>query len=239
MLVHFGWVGSPTPEYARQAVKAAAAVARQCEVVLHEGEAVVPSAWRRRMDEVSLRVHMRSDVQRHCILKKYGGLWLDLDVTLLADPSGWSCNWNKYTIVRMFEYSMMYGSDLIYVPVGWQGWHLVDEHIQRILWSSPSSYSLFALAGGMTKPLHAQHPELFSALNPGVMFPFDPRKITADAVVARGFQVPKPGLGDRVASALAAVGITKERVSKALGKPCGCAKRQAKLNDLGRRFGIG
>ena len=49
----------------------------------------------------------------------------------------------------------------------------------------------------------------------------------------------KPGLGDRVASALAAVGITKERVSKALGKPCGCAKRQAKLNDIGRRFGIG
>ena len=48
-----------------------------------------------------------------------------------------------------------------------------------------------------------------------------------------------PGLGDRVASALAAVGITKERVSKALGKPCGCAKRQAKLNELGRRFGIG
>jgi len=49
----------------------------------------------------------------------------------------------------------------------------------------------------------------------------------------------KPDLGDRVASALAAVGITKERVSKALGKPCGCAKRQAKLNELGRRFGIG
>ena len=49
----------------------------------------------------------------------------------------------------------------------------------------------------------------------------------------------KPGLGDRVASALAAVGITKERVSKALGKPCGCAKRQAKLNELVRRFGIG
>jgi len=49
----------------------------------------------------------------------------------------------------------------------------------------------------------------------------------------------KPGLGDRVASALAAVGITKERVSKALGKPCSCAKRQAKLNELGRKFGIG
>ena len=51
--------------------------------------------------------------------------------------------------------------------------------------------------------------------------------------------VQNPGLGDRVASALAAIGITKERVSKALGRPCGCAKRQAKLNDLGRKLGIG
>jgi hypothetical protein len=50
---------------------------------------------------------------------------------------------------------------------------------------------------------------------------------------------PKPGLGDMVAGALSAVGITKERVSKAIGKPCGCAKRQERLNELGRRLGIG
>jgi hypothetical protein len=49
----------------------------------------------------------------------------------------------------------------------------------------------------------------------------------------------KRGLGDMVADGLAAVGITKERVSKAIGRPCGCDKRQKRLNDLGRRFGIG
>lgn len=50
---------------------------------------------------------------------------------------------------------------------------------------------------------------------------------------------PKPGLGDMVAAGLSAIGITKERVSKALGGDCGCKKRQAKLNELGRKFGIG
>jgi hypothetical protein len=50
----------------------------------------------------------------------------------------------------------------------------------------------------------------------------------------------KPGLGDMVAAGLSAVGITPERVSAALGvKDCGCKKRQAKLNELGRRLGIG
>lgn len=49
----------------------------------------------------------------------------------------------------------------------------------------------------------------------------------------------RSGLGDIVATGLAAVGITKERVTKVLGKPCACAKRQQQLNDLGRRLGIG
>lgn len=53
------------------------------------------------------------------------------------------------------------------------------------------------------------------------------------------FPAPAPGLGDRVASALAAVGITEERVSKALGRPCGCGKRKKLLNECGRRLGIG
>lgn len=53
----------------------------------------------------------------------------------------------------------------------------------------------------------------------------------------------KPGLGDMVASGLAAVGITKERaqaVASAVGvKDCGCAGRQAALNRAGYRLGIG
>jgi len=43
------------------------------------------------------------------------------------------------------------------------------------------------------------------------------------------------GLGDRVADGLAAVGITKERVSKLFGRDCGCAKRQAALNAIGQK----
>jgi len=49
----------------------------------------------------------------------------------------------------------------------------------------------------------------------------------------------KRGLGDMVAAGLSAIGITKDRVSKALGRPCGCAERQARLNELGRKLGIG
>lgn len=48
------------------------------------------------------------------------------------------------------------------------------------------------------------------------------------------------GLGDMASAGLSAVGITPERVSKALGvKDCGCRQRAEALNRLGRRIGIG
>jgi len=49
----------------------------------------------------------------------------------------------------------------------------------------------------------------------------------------------KPGLGDMVKAGLSAVGITEERVSKAIGRPCGCSKRAEQLNAIGRKLGIG
>lgn len=65
--------------------------------------------------------------------------------------------------------------------------------------------------------------------------------------VAQCNDKPTPGLGDIVAACLSALGLTKERVSRWLGYDCGCAKRQARWNELGwhfvaivrRRIGIG
>lgn len=41
------------------------------------------------------------------------------------------------------------------------------------------------------------------------------------------------GLGDIIAKAAAIVGVTEERLSAFLGKPCGCGPRREKFNQLG------
>jgi len=67
----------------------------------------------------------------------------------------------------------------------------------------------------------------------------DGDQITVDETHA-AYPRATPGLGDMVAAGLSAVGITPERVSKALGvEDCGCKKRQETLNQFGRKFGIG
>ena len=43
-----------------------------------------------------------------------------------------------------------------------------------------------------------------------------------------------PGLGDAVEAALKLVGISKDRVERWVGGPCGCDERREKLNRLGR-----
>lgn len=48
----------------------------------------------------------------------------------------------------------------------------------------------------------------------------------------------RPGLGDRLAAGLDAIGITKDRVAAVLGN-CGCEERQKALNQLGYKLGIG
>jgi hypothetical protein len=57
--------------------------------------------------------------------------------------------------------------------------------------------------------------------------------------VIRNCDVSRHGLGDMVKAGLSAIGITEERVSAAIGRPCGCSQRAEALNDLGRKIGIG
>jgi hypothetical protein len=40
-------------------------------------------------------------------------------------------------------------------------------------------------------------------------------------------------LGDRIEKALALAGITEEKVTIWIGRPCGCKERKEKLNQLG------
>jgi len=63
------------------------------------------------------------------------------------------------------------------------------------------------------------------------------RKAAAGSGVLR--ECVRPGLGDRIASCLQAVGITKERVSAAIGRDCGCQHRQQLANRWGRLVGFG
>lgn len=93
-------------------------------------------------------------------------------------------------------------------------------------------------------PVNAAKPRLVEAIAAFVGVDV-PAPLTADELAAhpgREWQA-RPGLGDMVAAGLDAVGITKRRVQAVANrvgiKDCGCKQRQQRLNELGRKVGIG
>lgn len=65
---------------------------------------------------------------------------------------------------------------------------------------------------------------------------YSQRIASAAAQLPRAERAARMGLGDMVAAGLSAVGVTKERVSAAIGRPCRCGDRQAVLNELGAKY---
>lgn len=61
-------------------------------------------------------------------------------------------------------------------------------------------------------------------------------RLASRADVRRNCRPAAMGLGDYVAAGLSAVGITPERVSAALGRPCGCKQRQQAWNAAGAKY---
>lgn len=242
MLVHLGWVGGEPPPDFTAAVQRTRAASPESEVVSHVGEAEVPQAWRDAMDAMRMPQHMRSDIQRHCILKRYGGLWLDADVRVIVDPAKWASQFDRYTAVRLMPVNAgPIGTDIIYVPAGWGGWHLVDEYMDAFFTTPPKRINVLYFAGSMIDTLAKRSPEQFEILNMKPLFPFGAAAYTANALVARGFDPDaKPGLGDMIAAGLSSIGITKARaqaVANAVGiKDCGCGKRQKIANAIGAKY---
>ena len=60
--------------------------------------------------------------------------------------------------------------------------------------------------------------------------PDEVTRALVEAAAPPWVRIPNPKLGDAVAATLAAVGITKERVSRIVGGDCGCDGRQEALN---------
>ena len=220
----------------QQSVDALRSKCRADQFFLHQTPALLPKQWRSVYDEYCVLNQMKSDLIRLAALRQHGGIYFDLDVSLLASPQDIARRFSTGFSVACLDPAPFFGGDIILCDKAYAHWGKVDGYVSGFI-GKTGPKSFIAFTHYLFAFLNQQN--ALSVVCDKSAFPYRASDFCESSLVCRGFAVPKLGLGDRVASALAAVGITKERVSKALGKPCGCAKRQAKLNELGRKFGIG
>ena len=179
---------------------------------------------------------MASDLLRHSVLRRWPGLYLDLDARLRVPADDLVEHWHTYTALALAPLPVI-GTDVLYAPSSFGKWHRFDEYILQKHLGPKVSY--LAFAHDMLAAVYRADPTAIRVERDARQYPCHPRDVTVGSKVLR-CDAKAPGLGDHVASALSAVGITKERVSKALGRPCGCKQRQQKMNGWGRKWlGIG
>lgn len=196
-------------------------------------------AWKQSFDALHANPRMQSDLLRHSVLRKYGGLWLDLDVTLLVSPEQLASGWVQYTALRLIPASPIINTDIIFVPADWSGWPLIDEYVASV----DVTKRLGHLAFAHHMLLHAyRRGAPMTVFDNGSLYPCRASDVSPAAHALRCGQQLSPGLGDMVAAGLAAVGITKDRVQAVANKvgikDCGCKKRQAALNRAGQYLGL-
>lgn len=89
------------------------------------------------------------------------------------------------------------------------------------------------LLSGDGKCTEKQLGEMARVMRAALVQALQQNEALAQEVMSKG----SVGLGDVVHDLLGSVGITPERVSEWLGRPCKCPERQEKLNKLGRWVG--
>ena len=100
-----------------------------CEDVrLYTDDSELMPQWREAYDTCTSTIQSKSDLLRLSVLRKYGGLYIDFDVSIFAAPEVITEGWNSLSVCSIGEAFVMNG-DVIYCPLEWPHWELVDSYI--------------------------------------------------------------------------------------------------------------
>ena len=102
---------------------------QHCEDVrLYTDDSELMPQWREAYEKCTATVQSRSDLLRLSVLRKYGGLYIDFDVSIFAAPEVITQGWDNLSVCSIGEAFVMNG-DVIYCPLDYPHWALVDSLI--------------------------------------------------------------------------------------------------------------
>jgi len=231
MIVHLGWIG-PMTDRAKLAADRIARSLPNDVVRFHTSEDLILPAWRRPYERIRKNPHMASDFLRHSVLRRWPGLWLDLDVTLRVSPANLAAAWDKYTVLKISGTGWA-GTDVIYVPESWPNWGMVDDYIAGYDFSQPLGY--LAFAHDMITAMWQRNRSSVAVIDDASLYPCRKRDVTHRSQVLRcglsqtlgvGGTVAANGPGTALKKLLASIGITAS-------PQCRCNKRAALMDARG------
>jgi len=106
---------------------------QHCEDVrLYTDDSELMPQWREAYDTCTSTIQSKSDLLRLSVLRKYGGLYIDFDVSIFAAPEVITQGWDNLSVCSIGE-SFILGGDVIFCPLDWPHWSLVDSYIDSFV----------------------------------------------------------------------------------------------------------
>jgi len=124
------------------------------DVRLYTDDSELMPQWREPYDTCTATVQSKSDLLRLSVLRKYGGLYVDFDVSIFAAPEIITEGWDNLSVCSLGD-SFILGGDVIYCPLDWPHWSLVDSLIALSVIAKKRNHMQFG--NNLFLPLFFEH----------------------------------------------------------------------------------
>ena len=121
---------------------------------LYTDDSELMPQWREAYDKYTSTVQSKSDLLRLSVLRKYGGLYIDFDVSIFASPEIITEGWNNLSVCTIGGAFCLNG-DVIFCPIDWPHWALVDAYIEDTVKKKYNSITQFG--DTLFLPLYLPH----------------------------------------------------------------------------------
>jgi hypothetical protein len=124
------------------------------DVRLYTDDSELMPQWREAYDTCTSTIQSKSDLLRLSVLRKYGGLYVDFDVSIFASPEIITDGWDNLSVCSLGE-SFILGGDVIFSPLDWPHWSLVDSLIDASVTAKKRNHMQFG--NDLFLPLFFEH----------------------------------------------------------------------------------
>lgn len=125
--IHLVWLGEQHNESVINNIKD---IDSSCEIFLWLDDSILYPQWKDIYHKFAKTFQMKSDLLRLSALRKFGGLYIDFDCSIMTNVINIIKDWNTLTIPTLGNSNFFMG-DIIYCPIDWNYWYLIDLYLEN------------------------------------------------------------------------------------------------------------
>ena len=193
--------------------------------MLHTDETLLPPAWQKAYRRFCVAPQMKSDFLRFSALRRYGGIYFDVDVTIRVSIDSVVAAIGDGFCAVTLDPRPFIGSDILTCPLNWSGWSAVDDYIEKA--SAMDAVPFLHFAHSMLVML--ARARLCRILPGGRLFPSRRQDYSPHSLVCRGFECSagEPSVFQKAAN-----------FAKSATRHVAAGMPQASEDEVARRFAI-